>query len=129
MSYLIGMDINFIRRNNLHRLLELHTDQNSLAEALGTLQGRISDFLSGRRNVGNAIARRTEQAHQLPHGWMDVEHSDDAKMEGKVDLRADQIQLLHFYEQLSPDRQRVIRETASAYTVLEQIQQQQQQQQ
>lgn len=123
------MDINLIRRNNLHRLLELHPDQSALAEALGTLQGRISDFLNGRRNIGNTIARRTEQAHQLPYGWMDVVHSDEVSTGVKANLRADQIQLLYFYEQLLPEHQRVIRETASAYVMLEKTQQQQQQQQ
>ena len=132
MAYLIGMDNHQIRQRNLQSLLAQYDSQTELAEKIGTLQGRVSDFLSGRRNIGAQMARRIEQAHQLPHGWMDMDHAGAGTADAAdavASLRADQIQLLQHYNQLSPKYQELLRETAAGFATLEQVQQQQQQQQ
>ena len=123
------MDIHLIRRQNLQKLLALHPNQSALADALGTLQGRVSDWLGGRRNLGSQVARRAEEAHQLPHGWMDVNHVEVAVPSRLEELRPDQIQLLQYYDQLSPKYQEMLRETAAGFAKLERVQQQLQQQQ
>ena len=125
----MGMDIHLIRRQNLQSLLALHPNQSSLADALGTLQSRVSDWLGGRRNMGSQVARRAEEAHQLPHGWMDVLHGEVAASSRLDELRPDQLQLLQCYGQLSPKYQELLRETAAGFAKLERVQQQQQQQQ
>ena len=125
----MSMDIHLIRRQNLQKLLALHPNQSVLADALGTLQGRVSDWLGGRRNMGSQVARRAEEAHQLPHGWMDVLHGEVAAPSRLEELRPDQLQLLQCYDQLSPKYQELLRETAAGFAKLERVQQQQQQQQ
>ena len=113
------MDIHLIRRENLQKLLALHPNQSALADALGTLQGRVSDFLGGRRNLGSRMARRAEEVHRLPHGWMDVSHAEMAAPTRREELRADQVLLLQHYDQLTPEHQHMVREMAAAYLKLE----------
>ena len=75
------------------------------------------------------MARRAEEAHQLPHGWMDVLHEEVAAPSRLEELRPDQLQLLQCYDQLSPKYQELLRETAAGFAKLERVQQPQQQQQ
>jgi len=49
---------------------------------------------SGRREVGNALARKVEHQFALPVGWMDAEHADSAgATEGEAEIVAAALQL------------------------------------
>lgn len=72
------MDIKEIRRQNLRHLLEA-TELKSyqFAEKVGTSASTISQYSadSKTRNMGDELARRIEQAFDLPYGYMDKVHA------------------------------------------------------
>ncbi len=83
------MDVFEIRRRNYHYLFEQFKDSiwrvwpdqpnrgmlQKFAEKLGTTPKYLSHVNNDRRNIGGDFARQIEKALELPHGWMDVDHS------------------------------------------------------
>ena len=78
------MDINEIRRINLQTVIDEHFNgvSRQLALALELNPSHISRLYTEnenhRRNMGPKLARRIEEAANLPDGWMDQSHTDSA---------------------------------------------------
>lgn len=87
------MDIHNIREQN-YKLLFI-AFANKMNDEEGTRRGALDRFgkftdtspryLShvnmGRKQLGDDVCRRFEEAHRLPHGWMDVSHTMPAGTE------------------------------------------------
>lgn len=82
-----AMDISEIRKANLLELIktEANGSQKIFAELVGTSPAYLSQILNstvGRNgkpaSVGAALARKTEKAFDLEHGWMDMYQSHDS---------------------------------------------------
>lgn len=67
------MSIEKNRRNNLKRILteRFNAKQKDLAYALGMKDAQLSNLLNGHANIGNAIARRIENALELEINSLD----------------------------------------------------------
>ena len=74
------MDINTIRLQNMRSLVgrDGTPTRRALAEAVSMRYELLSNYIGKNptKNIGNDLARRTEQALGLPHGWMDQTHRD-----------------------------------------------------
>ena len=70
------LDSKEIRRQNLRTLIEESGTAAGLAEKAQTSAAYISQILSPKTKafVGDALARKLENAMQRPHGWMDTLH-------------------------------------------------------
>ena len=67
-----------IRKTNLHLLIEQHKGPTTLAKILGyNGPSYLSQMAGGHRHVTEENARRIERAHNLPEGWMDVDHTGE----------------------------------------------------
>lgn len=73
------MDIIAIRLANMRSLVgqPATPTRRALAEALNISYELLSNYIGKNpvKNIGNELARRTEQALSLPHGWLDQLHS------------------------------------------------------
>lgn len=83
------MDAFEIRNRNFHYLFEQFKDSirrqwpdqpergmsKLFAEKLDLNPKYFGLIKQGRRNIGEDIARRIEACMDLPHGWMDVDHT------------------------------------------------------
>lgn len=70
-----------IRKKNIVTLIENYPDQKSFGSACQLSPSQLSQILSGKDAVGNKVARRIEDANQLPQGWLDVAHE-----KGKINV-------------------------------------------
>jgi len=70
------MPIVEVRRANLLWLVE-RFGEAEIARRLDVTRQRISVCATGKRNVGNALARRIEDTFGLSRGWLDSVHPDD----------------------------------------------------
>lgn len=68
------MDINQIRKANLRNLYKKYGGPAGVAKIVGTSESYLSQITSekGKRNLGNALARKIEDAYDYPRGWMDL---------------------------------------------------------
>jgi len=78
LDYDSGMDVKAIRRTNLTTLIWPHGkpaksrgEIRAFADKVDVPPNYISQILSGASQMGHSIARKIEQAHQQPVGWMD----------------------------------------------------------
>lgn len=74
------MDNAEIRKRNLILLsTRCREGRRELAERIGTGYNYLGQVLApnAKRNVGNDLARKTEEAFDLPFGWMDQIHHTD----------------------------------------------------
>jgi hypothetical protein len=116
------MDITEIRRANLARLVNQAGTQRKLAEQTDSDALHVSQMMTGRRNMGDKVARRIEAKLGLPHGWMDAPQAETpAVAEALALYRVDpsvQARLLTLFEKLTQDQQeQFIKEiTAAAKT-------------
>jgi len=64
------------RLKNLQEILKTRFNgrQRLLAQAIGKSAGQVSQWFTGHRPIGNAVARSIELALNLPQGWLD--HGD-----------------------------------------------------
>ncbi|MGH8562739.1 MAG: helix-turn-helix domain-containing protein [Gammaproteobacteria bacterium] len=60
-----------IRVQNLRRLISEYGQQRLLADAAGMNPSHLSQILTGRRGLGENLARRIEETLGLPHLWLD----------------------------------------------------------
>lgn len=79
-----GKTIHSIRLNNLRILVEEFGTQRAIADASKTSETYLSSLLGNapsyaERGVGSALARKLEVGCKKPVGWMDVDHSEDAR--------------------------------------------------
>lgn len=70
-------DIYQIRRNNLILLAERYTNYTELKSILGISASYLSELVSKdlKKKISDSTARNIEVSTELPHGWMDNEHS------------------------------------------------------
>lgn len=89
------MDISEIRKANLLELIETKANgsQKDFANAVPTAPAYISQIINGTigRNgkpavVGTAMARKIEKSFELDHGYMDVAHNSELKLDNNIDL-------------------------------------------
>ncbi|WP_279653530.1 S24 family peptidase [Pseudomonas morbosilactucae] len=75
------MDINTIRRENLRAVVARYETQAHFAALCDTAPSVISLIISKnpKRNLGDDLARRVEEAAGLPRGWMDHLHHSDGR--------------------------------------------------
>ena len=110
-----------IRLHNLRRIVSRYETHQAVASEAGLSGQYLNQLLSGHRNIGEKTARKIERALRLTPGELDRDGTEVA-----AGLRADQMQLLQSYNQLSPKYQELLRETAAGFAKLERMQQQQQ---
>ncbi len=80
------MDVATTRHVNFLYLLKKFRDEHSelplrgilkmFAAHVGSSDKFFSHLKTNRKPIGAAVARQIETALSLPHGWMDVEHTD-----------------------------------------------------
>lgn len=73
------MDIKTIRRENARRIAKEAGGQAALARALEMPNPGISQIIgkNPRRNIGDTMARRIEDAGDYHHGWLDTYHGNE----------------------------------------------------
>ncbi len=80
------MDVFAIRADNLTSLIERLKDQGlrmrDIAQQFGGMDtSHLSQLKSRSSNMGHKVARKIEQAFDLPSGWFDSIH-DEVKVQG-----------------------------------------------
>lgn len=88
-----------IRRENARRLASNAGAKAAFARLVGMDASQVSQLIgpSPSKNIGNSIARRIEQAHHLPEGWLDTEHPEfaaPAAVDAAVPLSAEDVKRL-----------------------------------
>jgi hypothetical protein len=70
-------DIYLIRRDNLILLAERYTNYTELKSILGISSSYLSELVSKnlKKKISDNTARMIEEAAELPHGWMDNDHT------------------------------------------------------
>jgi transcriptional regulator with XRE-family HTH domain len=91
------------RRVNLGNLIARYGGQRAFAERVGLSPAHVSQIMTGRRNVGDQVARRIEQALNRPPGWMDIDHS--YAKDNVPELTPRQAILLDHFEALTEEQQ------------------------
>ena len=71
------MNIKTIRKANLLEQINRFSSQREFSEQVGLSAAHVSQMVTGRRNVGDVVARRIESGLDLPEGYMDVQHPVD----------------------------------------------------
>lgn len=86
------MDIYSIRKQNLISLIGKRK-KNVCAQLWDISPAYLSQILSEKtdKNLGDEVARRIEAVEQLPYGWMDAAHADDADSPGPTQTAGDKI--------------------------------------
>lgn len=92
-----------IRRENARRLASNAGAKVAFARLVGMDASQVSQIIGPKpsKNIGNSIARRIEQAHHLPEGWLDVAHPE---MTGVAAPAATSDEEKKFDENVSPAR-------------------------
>jgi transcriptional regulator with XRE-family HTH domain len=68
------MNIKTIRKANLLEQIARFHSQREFSERVGLTPAHVSQMVTGRRNMGDVVARRIEAGLDLPEGYMDVQH-------------------------------------------------------
>ncbi|MCG7925096.1 MAG: helix-turn-helix domain-containing protein [Candidatus Thiodiazotropha taylori] len=68
------MNIKTIRKANLLEQIDRFNSQREFSEKVGLTPAHVSQMVTGRRNMGDVVARRIESGLDLPEGYMDVQH-------------------------------------------------------
>lgn len=70
-----------IRRENARNLATKAGAKAAFARLVEMDASQVSQLIgpTPTKNIGNSIARRIERAHDLPEGWLDVEHPEFTK--------------------------------------------------
>jgi transcriptional regulator with XRE-family HTH domain len=116
-----------IRRENLIRLVRGYKSQRQFASDTGLVPAHVSQLLSGARDMGEDVARRIEVAMGLTPGFVSLD--PDCPPQNPIvepelmRLPSDELKLLADYRRASPRHREMLRETARAYTQLDQTQQ------
>ncbi|MES9980636.1 MAG: helix-turn-helix transcriptional regulator [Candidatus Thiodiazotropha sp. 6PLUC5] len=71
------MNIKTIRKANLVEQIACFHSQREFSEQVGLTPAHVSQMVTGRRNMGDVVARRIEAGMDLPEGYMDVQHPVD----------------------------------------------------
>jgi plasmid maintenance system antidote protein VapI len=71
------MNIRTIRKANLLEQISRFQSQREFSEQVGLTPAHVSQMVTGRRNMGDVVARRIESGLDLPDGYMDIQHPVD----------------------------------------------------
>jgi transcriptional regulator with XRE-family HTH domain len=71
------MNIKTIRKANLLEQIARFRTQREFSERVGLTPAHVSQMVTGRRNMGDVVARRIESGLDLPEGYMDIQHPVD----------------------------------------------------
>lgn len=79
-DYLIGMTILSTRLLNAKKLAEQVGSQSRFADKLNMSRQQASHIIGSNphKGIGHALARRIEQAFDVPIGWLDIDHTTPA---------------------------------------------------
>lgn len=103
------MDINSIRRHNLHRLVSQYDSQAAMARALGISPQALSGVLTGNKPFGERFARSIETALKVKPGWLDRNGGNES-VPGMAGLDDETIRLAQRIQELTPrDRAAVVK--------------------
>lgn len=91
MLFNTAMDNREIRRINLNRLAQQFGTVTDMAEHTEIQRPQLSDYLTGKRRIGDSIAMRIENRFSLERGWMDVLHEEDEEPKQKISDEAMQL--------------------------------------
>jgi phage repressor protein C with HTH and peptisase S24 domain len=71
------------RRENARKLADRCNSKAEFARMVQMEPSQVSQLIGPKpsKNIGNSIARRIEQAFQLPESWLDVEHVDKPRID------------------------------------------------
>jgi transcriptional regulator with XRE-family HTH domain len=94
------MDNASIRRENLRALHQKHGTRVVL-DKLGIGKQALSQYIGKNfnRNVGNEVARRIEEAFNLPAGWMDYPQYETEEILQRI---------VNYARSLTPDEQKIL---------------------
>lgn len=83
------MEVHTKRHTRLLELLRRFPSQREFADAAELAVAHVSQMVTGRREMGERVARRIEEQLSLPSGWMDEpHHTDDGQDAAEVDAPA-----------------------------------------
>ena len=110
-----------IRKTNLLEQIARFESQREFADVAGLAPAHVSQMVTGKRNMGDAVARRIEASLDLPEGYMDVQHPVDGieyaypkkKGKGTAVSDGDNLETLlmtvrHMSKRLSPKTREVV---------------------
>lgn len=91
------MDSKTIRLKNLKSLINEIGTAAALAEKINASPSQISQIVAPKaiRSLGDALARRIEEAFRKPHGWMDQIHDQSSNLE-VMDRKIGTVPLISF---------------------------------
>jgi transcriptional regulator with XRE-family HTH domain len=94
------MDNASIRRENLRALHQKHGTRVVL-DKLGIGKQALSQYIGKNfnRNVGNEVARRIEEAFNLPAGWMDYPQYETEEILQRI---------VNYARSMTPDEQKIL---------------------
>ncbi|MDQ5908313.1 MAG: family transcriptional regulator [Pseudomonadota bacterium] len=116
------------RRDHLRRLMQGYSSQRQFADAMGLSASYINQILTGVREMGGLVSRRIETALGLPEGYFDTPLSPPANASGdeagsasleQMLIPTHELKLLADYRRLSKQHQKMLRETAAGYLLIE----------
>lgn len=84
------MDVREVRRENLRKLNGCFESQRLFADAADVSESVAYQILSGRRNIGEKLARKLEGKLKIPSGWLDLLHESVVLPIG-INYKADNI--------------------------------------
>ena len=110
--------IHEIRRKNARTLADSVGGVVAFSDKINKLQSQVSSFIGIRptKNIGEKVAKQIEQAFNKPNGWLDKDH-DIFQVNEKENLSfsPNTIEHARIYQQLSPDKQKLLSDTAKAF--------------
>lgn len=72
------LNIRTIRKSNLLAQIARFDSQRAFADRAGLVPTHVSQMVTGRRNMGDEVARRIERKLALPEGYMDIQHKSQS---------------------------------------------------
>lgn len=76
------INIKTIRKANLLEQIARFNSQREFSDLAGLAPAHVSQMVTGKRNMGNRVARRIEASFDLPGGYMDVQHPKEGAIYG-----------------------------------------------
>lgn len=73
-----------VRRQNLLNLLANYSTNSQFADRCDLAPAHVSQMKTGRRDMGDQVARRVEDQLSLGHGWMDHNHAADTALNAQA---------------------------------------------
>ena len=113
-----------IRRTNARYLSDSVGGVTAFAEKLEKSQSQMSQVIGQKpiKNIGARLARQIESTFCKPNGWLDNVHFDKSGIASPTlsqtvitGLTPSTVEFARIYQQLSPDKQKLLSDTAKAF--------------